>query len=314
LREQPNREHAWQNGLSEPDIYEDIKNNKGLSNGVKRVCRLCQEDGSTESRAHLLLNCKATLDLRNHNKANITQEGRDMLCQLSDQEKVMSLLNSFETPLRIRSSDEHRRVENGQEIKTTEDLNAVLNRDNGEALTIGINCKKMDNTTFTVAYEIFTTKSEVFKECFEVKTKSETEVCNLSVIAALSAIRHRCSEREIPDTIALICMNSLLGNGLPKARITANKQRLLRIALEEVDSIPRRTRIITHHVSGKFGVSQNRYMCLPKTHQNPTLSVESEHRRTERWQKNTDEIALLIYQINQRLNTRKHMEKHRGYR
>jgi hypothetical protein len=48
--------------LGATDVF-DINHNRDLSRGVRKTCRLCQEDRSEESRSHLS-QCQATLDLR----------------------------------------------------------------------------------------------------------------------------------------------------------------------------------------------------------------------------------------------------------
>jgi hypothetical protein len=294
------------------DLFEDIKHNKGLSRGVTKICRLCHDSESEESRVHLLLNCQATYDLRNHDCLEITQEDRDIWDRLTEQERVTFLLNSFETPIAARSSDQHRRVERGQEIKRVQDIAALL-PDNAESLQIGLNCKRNENK-FTIAYEILTVKEEIAKGSLEVETKDESEACSQGIIAALTAMKSEIPSEELPTTVRILCMNSLLANSLPQARQKPEKSRALRLALQEIDNIPEGTKIIAHHISREVGLHLMRHICLPETHQRTTLKVESEKRRAERWQANTDRIATLIYQINQRLKTRKSMEKHRGYR
>jgi hypothetical protein len=112
----------------------------------------------------------------------------------------------------------------------------------------------------------------------------------------------------------ILCVNSLLANSLPHARHRGKKSRVLWVPLQQIDSIPERTKIIAHHISDEVGLLQMRYICLGKTLQATRLKVESEKKRAESWQANTDRIATRIYQVNQRPKTRKSMRKFRGYR
>jgi hypothetical protein len=76
------------------------------------------------------------------------------------------------------------------------------------------------------------------------------------------------------------------------ARLRSNKSRLLRVALQQIDSIPGRTKVIAHHLSGELDA--RRYLCLPEAHLDAELRDENEKTRTNTWQENTDKIASLI--------------------
>jgi hypothetical protein len=89
--------------------------NKGLNRGVQKAWRLCQEDGSDESRTHSHLNCPATLDLRT-NTVTVWKSIK------ADEEIEDFMLNSFEVHIAIRPSGKHRQVENRHAIRRVSDL------------------------------------------------------------------------------------------------------------------------------------------------------------------------------------------------
>jgi hypothetical protein len=177
----------------------------------------------------------------------ITQEDRDIRDRLTEQERFTFTPNSVETHTAARqtntdvTSDKASPAHGGS---TTRQCRIPAN---------GTKLQRNENK-FTVANEILTVKEEIAKGSFEVETKDESEAGSQGIITALTAVKSEIPSEELPATELILCVNSLLANSLRQARQKPEKSRRLRLALQEIDNIPERTKIIAHHVSREVGL------------------------------------------------------------
>jgi hypothetical protein len=303
------------------DVWEDIFKMPNLYADTDMVCRLCKEEISVETKAHLLIDCEKTQDLRDSLYEQIDQEA---IIQLNgdrqEEEIILSILSAFETPTPLGQEKRIKQVQHGFSIKNVLDV-IRFEQESPDSIKICINARGARNGHNTIAWEIFSGSRSLIKECFSVSTDDTNEACMVAATAAIGLIINDVQKKQghtMPGRIHSLCMNPGFADSLQRIHSPIGKW-AKRDLVDMIGRLSEDVNVYAHYLSSSIHIDMpevyySTYSHAVESHLHPSNHYMGEIKRSKRFHRNVDRVATFIFEINQRLPTREAMRSFQGYR
>jgi hypothetical protein len=294
------------------DTYEDIRNMIKPTDHVTKICRLCDEPSSTETKSHLLLDCEKNRDLREAFVGKLSWDTINEFDKLNSEDEFAFILNSCTQS--YRPVTKIQRVTKGHDIYDLSGLMCLRESLNFQSTQVFLHSRRtLEELPNSVAIEI-RKENFVHRECVHITPQAdEIERYSLALTRVLEIISNQ--DTQIIMDIRIVCSSKIFTHYLEEIHPSKGRRMVeskLLSAIQHINS----ANLQTHPFREALGLTYPRsvigYVCNQSTHNADGALLEGENILQAKFKQRMRTTADFIYAVDKRLITRPHMSKFRN--